>query len=128
MLQLAPVSLLFIVFPIRDSHFCHVADAQPCLGFCTVQIVVTVRSDAAKSERQVLFQDGQNNYWNFPADETACSLVHQQAFKHRTLSKQFGNWFQLNVEWLQMMEEELESNRNNSQNLNGGSRKMGDLR
>jgi hypothetical protein len=35
-----------------------------------VQIVLTVRSDGAKSEHYILFEDGQNSYWNFPADKT----------------------------------------------------------
>jgi hypothetical protein len=30
--------------------------------FCNVQIVLTVRSDGAKSEHYILFEDGQNSY------------------------------------------------------------------
>jgi hypothetical protein len=52
----------------QSSRFSHVIHAQSCLRFRTVQIVVAIHSEGAKSKCKVLFQDGQNSCWNFPVD------------------------------------------------------------
>jgi hypothetical protein len=95
----------------KVSYFSLVVHVQSWLRFCTVQVTVM-----EQSEHEVLFQVGQNDYWNFPADETGlwwqCFLSPKRLFEYVTdfgtavkrskmtnsRSKQFGNWFQLIVE------------------------------